>query len=347
MIEVSKWDEYLIHQTDQPISVPTEGRLGVDRFHLLAHDDDGQVLLGTGFGQYRSKGVMDSITYLVTPEEQRILRLSRHVNAQDFADAEIGGLRFEVLDPMRSWRWSLEHEEYGVSFDLRFDADYDPFVYRKFEFEAEGTTGSAYNHYIQLGRFRGDLEVDGKSRSVDYIGIRDRSWGMRAERERQGLHLWIQTQLTDCAVCFTYNEHRNNDIAYLYGAVVPSGGEPSEITELLHDIEFASDGKVPTRYTFKVTDANGDERTITYDPLLTGFIGGLGYGGWHGQDRGPYYEAVETLDITGAVEDVLATQPIVVLDQTCRIECEGKVTFGNVQYGITRSSSYQYRPTLT
>lgn len=326
--------------------MPTAGSLGVDRFHLLAHDDDGTMLIGTGFGQYRSNGVMDSITYTVTPEEQRILRLSRHVNHQDFADTEIGGLRFEVIEPMKSWRWALEHPEYGIAWDLRFDADYDPFVFRKFEFKAEGTTGSAYNHYIQLGRFRGFLEVDGNRRDIDYIGIRDRSWGMRAERERQGLHMWIQTQLTDCAVCFTYNEHRNNDIAYLYGAVVPRGGEPREITTLEHDIEFPDGGKVPARYVFRVVDATGDERIITYTPIMTGFIGGLGYGGWHGKDRGPYYEAVETIDIAGPVEEVLATQPIVVLDQVCRIESDGKTTYGNIQFGITRSSSYTYRPTL-
>jgi hypothetical protein len=320
--------------------------LEVDRFHLLAHDEAGELLLGTGFGQYRTNGVMDAITYAVFPGEQRVLRVSRRITRDTFADTRVGPLSFDVLEPLRRWRWRLEEPRDGLAFDLEFTGTYEPFLYRTFDFAAEGTSESRFNHYIQVGRVAGTVEVDGHAREVDLVGIRDRSWGVRAERERQGLHFWVQTQLDDAAVCFVYNEHRDGSQAYLDGVVVPRGGEPRTIRELRHRVRFQGETRVPSHYEFAVVDESGAERRIAYEPLLTGFIGGLGYGGWHGQDRGDYYEASERADTRKPVEEVLATQPILVLDQVCRITSDGRVSPGNVQFGITRSSSYAYRPTL-
>jgi hypothetical protein len=342
---LSRWDEHLIHQTGAPLFEAQPEQLAVDRFHLLAHDD-GRHLLGMGLGQYRTAGVMDAIVYLVVDGEQRTLRLSRHVSPSDFADVEIGPVAVEVVEPFKRWRWRLdERPAFGVSFDLTFEAAQEPFLYRPFDFARSTGSTSRFNHYIQVGRFTGDLLLDGVGTEVDWVAVRDRTWGVRADRERQGLHFWVHSQLGDDAVYFTYNEHRDGSLAYLDGAVVV-GGEQRPLTALRHALAFGPDGKLPTRYEFELTDDRGERLALTYEPTLTGYIGGLGYGGWHGKDRGPRYEEAERIDTRLTTEQLLERQPILVFDQVCRIVSAEGTHAGNVQFGITRSDAYTYRPTI-
>jgi hypothetical protein len=342
---ITGWDDYLIHQTAEPFlrpSVPDENWM--DRFYWNVHDPGGRIAIGVGLGQYRNTGRMDAVLYVLLPAQQRMLRLARRTTPEDFADPAIGPLRFSVLEPLNRWRWQLGASGLGIEWDLEFHASRAPVEFEPFVF-GEGTEHSAFRHFVQLGDCTGTVTLGGQAIQLAAAPtIRDRSWGVRRARERQGLHLWMQHHFDTADVHLIFNEARDGSVAYCDGRIVDENGS-RRVTAAGHDLRLTPGTRDVEGGTVVIADEAGRVHTISYDRLLRGYVGGVGYGGWAGRDHGDHLETVETFDLSVAVESTLAAQPLLLFDHICRIQLDdGRPTVGSMQIGITRSTRYAYRP---
>jgi hypothetical protein len=290
---------------------------------------------------------MDSIVYVLTGREQRILRLGRHTTSDDYANPVIGPLRFEIVKPMQHWRWVLGENPTGVTWELDFRARWAPVDYRQFEFDNEDGNGSNYHHLVQLGTSQGTVEIDGQR--MDIGGAlhtsRDRSWGVRRAREGQGLLLWLQQRFSDVEISLILIEARDGSITYFDGSATTVSGR-SSLVSVGHNLRMDPGTRDMLGGTVEVGDTSGRTYRIEYaDRLLRGYVGGIGYGGWQGQDRGAFFAESATIDMTRPTAEILAEQPMHLFAHLMRVSLDGnEQTVGDLEGGITRSSRYTYRP---
>jgi len=342
---ITDWDDYFIHQTADPILVPHDPAPNfMDRFYWNVHDRESRFAIGLGLGQYRNTSRMDAIAYVLLPEEQRTVRMARRTTAADFADPAVGPVSFGILEPLKRWTWQMRDNPSGVRWDLEFTANRPPVEFAPFEF-GSGSDRSDYRHFVQLGTVEGEVSVDGEAIVVRQgLAIRDRSWGVRRSRERQGLHLWLHHRFDACDVFLIYNEARDGSVAYCDGAVVDEHGR-HRIVSAGHDLTFVEGSLDVCGGTVSVLDERGETRRVEYDRVLRGYVGGVGYGGWAGAEHPDGLLEAEVTAIDRPVEEILAAQPLLLFDHICRIRLDGGAwTTGSMQLGITRSSQFAYRP---
>jgi hypothetical protein len=344
---ITNWDEYFIHQTQYPILQPLVDTANwIDRFYWNAHATNGSVMLGVGLGSYRSTGRMDSIVYLLHGKEQRILRLARSTGNDDYATPCIGPLRFEIIEPLRKWRLMLDENESGITWDLTFDARWAPVDYRQFEFDNEEGKGSNYHHYVQFGKSKGVVTIDGQQIDIGgpLLTARDRSWGVRRSREGQGLLLWLQHQFKDVEISMILVETRNGEITYFDGTATTAEGS-RKLVGIGHDLRMEAGTRDMLGGSMEVMDSDGKSYKVEYvERLLRGYLGGIGYGGWQGKDRGELFIETDRLDMSRPTADILATQPMHLFGHLMKIRLGDEETVGDLEGGITRSSKYNYRP---
>jgi hypothetical protein len=315
----------------------------MERCYWHVNDPGGQVAVGLGLGQYRCAGVLDAVLYLTRAGEQRVLRLSRHLSEANFADPRLGPLELTVTVPLREWRLRLGENPSGITLDVRFVASADPVAFSPFDFRGEDDH-SLYTHFVQLGCATGAIEIDGVAVAEGNAlpTIRDRSWGVRRARERQGLHLWLQHEIEGVRVNLIYNEARDGSAIYMDG-VVDADGSVARIVAIGHDLEVDGSRDI-CGGGVEMRDQEGRVFSLSYERLLSGYVGGVGYGGWAGVDRGEFFMEHETMDLNQPLTALLAAQPMLLFDHLCRVRIAGHgEAVGSFQAGITRSTSYTYR----
>src|SRR5207248_10459013 len=99
------------------------------------------------------------------------------------ADLAVGGVRYERLAPMQSWRLTADVDR--VALDLVFDALTPAVGVDGQGREGKGASAATATtvgkgHLEQAGRWTGWIDVDGtRHELVDARGNRDKSWGPR------------------------------------------------------------------------------------------------------------------------------------------------------------------------
>ena len=101
---LSKFDDYPIHQTSQPIATPVSGdRNTYDRYWFNGYQDDGEFYFGIGAALYPNLGILDCGLSIVRDGEQHAFHASRRAPLEP-TDLRIGPFEIEVLEPMRRIR---------------------------------------------------------------------------------------------------------------------------------------------------------------------------------------------------------------------------------------------------
>lgn len=344
---ITGWDDFFVHQTPYPI-VQTISMTPnwIDRFYWNVQDTSGSLMFGVGLGGYRTTSRMDSIVYLLHGKQQRILRLARRTNERDYADPQIGPLSFSVVEPLRKWRLSLGENPSGIAWDLVFEASGESVDYRQFEFDNENGQGSNYHHFVQLGRCTGVVSVDGHTINAGtLLTSRDRSWGVRRAREGQGLLLWLHHQFDEVDLCMILIEARDGTLTYFDGTATTDGVQV-KLVSAGHDLRLDPATRDVLGGSVEMLDANGRHYKVEYrERLLRGYLGGIGYGGWQGRDRGDLFMETETIDMSRPASEILAAQPMHLFGHLMRASLNGGPdTVGDLEGGLTRSRSYLYQP---
>ncbi len=159
-----------------------------------------------------------------------------------------GRLRFDFVEPFQRFRLSFEGERHRLELD--YEARFPVFDYAFARRPGGGSAG--LEHYEQALTARGEIEMDGKRRSISCLGHRDHSWGFRNESKITGWN-WVAAQFGDK----TLNLYR----AVIGKAFIGSGfvssaeGNPRIVRMTVEGTDY-EDG-APVGSTFTGVDENG------------------------------------------------------------------------------------------
>lgn len=335
---LSELDDLLTHQTFE-----THDRVFLDdprwteRFIIEVHDTAGEVFLFTGLGIYPNTGYMDGFAICWHDGKQHNLRAGRELGGDRWR-LHAGPLRFDIPDPMRTWRLAADDAGYGFSFDIVFTRRTLPVQMPTMRIERDGELLVGYSHFVQAGDYEGWIEADGKRYDVSgWSGERDRSWGVRppSARTRRGLHTWLPIQFDDRSIWVWTRDDQQGEQVGLCGFVRPVGrddpGEPVAVTAYRHDldVELVGEHRVLRGGRLEIETADGELIELGVEPLgpVISLVGG-GYGGKdaQGTPKGPLFVDSEIWDfnVPGAFEDV----PHSILEHPCRFTWGDRVGYG-------------------
>lgn len=314
-----------------------------DRFMFNLHPVDASspsVVLG--LGSYPPKNVVDGFAILVTGTEQRNLRFATELGATDGASA--GPLSWQVLEPMRTWRIALGANPAGLEFDLVWRARTPAWTGEVSVTNDDGTP-SSFAHLFQSGYYTGTLSIDGREQRIDgWYGQRDRSRGVRTMSGGQGLHIWYQAQFPDRSIGFLLVETRQHGRLLLEGAVMHETGQLDHVVNVRHDLQF-DDNLDLKGGTVEVTTEGGTVYVVDTDASAGGgYMSGAGYGGHHGRPRGRDHIEYDVYPLDGSVSP--RTLDSALTDRLASFTWNGTPGRGILEFALTRSRSYTYRPTL-
>jgi hypothetical protein len=338
---LTELDDLLTHQTlDTHDRVILDDPRWTERFIVEAHDPQGGLQLFTGLGIYPNTRYMDGFAIVSEGGEQRNLRAGRDL-ARDRWRLEAGPLRFDIVEPMRTWRLRCGEGGHGFAFDLRFTRRTQPYLIPTMRVERGDQLVVWYSHFVQAGRYEGFIEVGGRRYdATGWTGERDRSWGVRpaSARKRRGLHTWLPMQWDDLSIWVWTAEDASGGVQGLEGAIRPvadDGGEPAApipITSYEHDLdlELAGEHRILRGGRLRVTGTDGSVHEIAatrHGPYLSLYGGGYGGDQPQGTPKGELFVDGErwATDPATFAERV----PHSILEHCTRFErADGQVGFG-------------------
>jgi hypothetical protein len=314
---ISQMDEYLVHQTEKPLAqVASDHPDWQDRFYFNIHDEAGEFCAITGLGAYPNRGVHQAYLFAV----HKGVHYS-YFNVRPLAaDREVmtaGSLAFEVVEPLKSWRINVADEANGLHGELVFQARTPLYTFSPVHWQNGERTVVHQMHYTQSGRYSGSFHVGGRELS-GLLGMRDRSWGIRAMAEVP-MWIWVSAQFKDSTVTAWLWETPAGEVIHQDGAITTEAGDIHPITAIAHDLDVPEGRKVPRFGRFRFTMASGDTVEITAEENSTIYLGPM-------QNR--WDEAEE-----GALER--ADSASFGSDQYCRFQMNGETGYGVVEYMFT------------
>ncbi len=352
---ISRADDYLIHQTSEPVRhVATSDRRFYDRHFLTGHaKGEHGLFFMIGVGAYPNLGVLDAFASVATSGEQRTTRGSRELGDDRMDTTAIGPISLEVLEPLRRLRVRcLPDGPDGIELDLTWTGAVEPFAEPRTFSRVMGRVMEDSTRLIQTGTYQGRIRVGGRTLDVHpdgWWGARDRSWGVRSigmEREPRGIQqahrvgetrpplwIWSPMQFTDETVHFNLAEHADGTreiqtVRRMRGGEITAFSYPDHALRLDPESRELLAGSQVSWH-----EPGGKRRTVTLTPLCSAYLrAGTGYGGpdpWrHGTYMGERWEDTVTFDLG----DSAVTAKIGPTHVCCRMDRDdGAVGYGTFE----------------
>jgi hypothetical protein len=179
----TRLDDALIHQNYGTLEqvVDTDPRW-FDRFYFDLQAIDGSLSIAQGIGVYPNMGVMDGFSLFCLPDKQVNVRASRELVNGNRDEMDVGPIHAEILVPMKSWRFWLEENAQGATYDFTYTSDFKALDPLRLISDFEGRRVWDWTHFGHVGRVEGWAKLDGKTYELKpdtHYAIRDRSWGVR------------------------------------------------------------------------------------------------------------------------------------------------------------------------
>ncbi len=357
-------DESFHHQiTDTFATVSQSDRSWTEKVCAMAARKDGSIQLAFGMGKYPNRGVLDAYAGVSIGKEQWTVRSSRRL-APDVDRLETGPIRYEVLEPLQTIRFSLgANDVVPVQFEWTFTAALPAALEQPEHHRSrDGLRLDAdIVRYHQIGTGSGWADVDGERFVLgddDSVSTRDHSWGVRymvgepapdveeaprpssvsstiiwspilcerADGTRYGMHTY-------------YQRHGIGDWQRieLQGGIEHVDGRREPWAALVPRAEVRDDNRRLVSATLDATMADGSPRPVTITAVGdTGFHLGTGLyfgfdGHWHGQWRGDLH--VDGEHIADCTDPTTARRIHQMRDNLVRVDDPAGrgVGFGNMQ----------------
>jgi hypothetical protein len=339
-MQVSRWDDYLIHQIAQPIdTVGTHDENFMDRLWFMAHTEDGSLQMMAGLGVYPNKGLTDAFLLIRNRGIQHNFRAYRHIEG-DRSVARIGPLSFDIVVPQQHWRVVLANNENGIACWLDFQARVAPFLFPELGFKQQEQM-----HYKQPGRCEGTLTVAGEKFPVSAMpSVRDRSWGVRQPGliANIGTLIVIEAHFDSISATLIYIDSQH--FRMRQGALLFDDGSVIPIVEIRQHVAFDRRQLVHT-VRMELQSESGQTWKLSAlaisDPC---YFSGGGYDGRQGADRGPLHIEGEQWDVS-ADGDVRAVFPY--YSRIVELDLNGERGIGHVEAFISPRQDWVYEATLT
>lgn len=176
-------DEWFNHQiVNTHAAVGTPDRAWTEKAWFALARKDGQLQASFGLGKYANRDILDGFAGVQHGTKQRTVRASRVLSPR-FDDMEVGPLRYEVIEPMKTIRLTLaENSAQPLRYELIFHATMPAFFENRDVVVHGGRVASDVIRNHQAGTVSGWIEIEGARIAVDpdeWFGFRDRSWGVR------------------------------------------------------------------------------------------------------------------------------------------------------------------------
>lgn len=176
-------DEGFHHQVADTFAVVgTSDPAWTEKVCAMAMSRDGAIQLGFGMGKYTNRDVLDGYGAVSRGKSQWTVRASRRL-APAPETTDVLPLRYEVLEPLRVVRFSLEpNDVLPVAFEWTFEAAVPPAFEERTLQKDSFRTSAELVRYHQIGIGSGWVEVEGDRVELDTsscVSTRDHSWGVR------------------------------------------------------------------------------------------------------------------------------------------------------------------------
>jgi hypothetical protein len=360
---LTKYDEFLCHQIVSTLDHPdTSAREWTERTWFSVHDIEGNLSLVNAFGYYPNRNLMD--TYVsVTVEGKTVysIRASRELRPQ-IDETKVGPFLYEIVDPLKKVRSVLEENEYGLSYDIMFEATVPAHEEAPQFARHLGRVRENVVRYVQVGKPTGWIKIEGQSYQLDHDSWRcerDHSWGIRrdggapeagvqpSDIPEGYMHHFIAVQFDEWGATFHQRENSEGQSLMFSGSILyplGSGKEELPLTGIEHNYTFRSDIRQITSGEITLSAADGSQRVISARPLNPCYLKAGGMFGFrdfvHGMWMGPYFIDGHKLDIT---DPSVLTEVHFVDDMACELRCDGNVGYGIVELVLTgRYPKYGY-----
>jgi hypothetical protein len=346
---LSPLDDYPIHQIPEVIRhVGTSDRNFYDRYYFNCHPRSGDLMLITGSGQYPNLGVTDAFALVRTGTTHKVVRASRELGS-DRMDTTVGPFRVEVLEGLKRLRVVLEPTDHGLSYDLTFEGSIPAQLEPAHHIRQQERVVFDSRRLAQTGRWSGTVTVDGATFDVtpdDWLGTRDRSWGIRpvGESEPPGIQvknagtfywLYAPMQFEDHSILCIVQEDEKGRRVLEEAVRVRSGGEPEYLGRPEYRPCYAPGTRDVTEAVIAFSPPNGTPFEVRATPVLpVHLMVGTGYGlepDWkHGMYQGP------ELTVQGVTYDLRRQEDAArmsgMVDAVARFEYAGNVGHGLFEY---------------
>ncbi|MEV0067772.1 MULTISPECIES: hypothetical protein [unclassified Amycolatopsis] len=339
---LSPLDDYLIHQTPDPIRVMATGDpRAYERYWMICHDPTGEVMVATGGSFYPNLDRAEAYAIVNFRGRHTSVRSFRALGV-DRADLRIGPIAPEIIRGLREWRYVLEPNEHGISYDLTF-RDTTRQVFREpLSDSAHGTPPGRRNDvtagFEGFGTVEGWVEVDGTRVELGpgSAGTRDRHWGTGrgvggpAMSLGGRLHVGVSG---NAFVPFSDWTLWGDRVYYPFGDSRPGATRVAKPTRRLRfdpDTDIFAEGIVDYRLgTGEVKQLHYEHLGLQTAFLRCGMYGGTPESGIHqGSYDGPELTEGETYDLTNPRTRISLRG----LDEhLCRVTCDGETVIGIYQ----------------
>jgi hypothetical protein len=319
---LTPFDDYPIHPSADPIASPATGDPNhYDRYWFNGHQKQGEFYIGATMGHYPVRGVVDAGFSLVRNRVEHSVFASGRMPID--RSTQIGPIRIEVVEPIRTIRYVVEPNEHGIEADLIFRATTvaveEP---RQRSISPQGILTNDHTRLTQWGTWDGTISVDGDELRVDpsdVPGTRDRSWGVRpvgeqlttnwARRDRQAFWLWAPLHFDDRYTHLALHEYPDGT-RWLETSLVldplPEGADPwstagvTQCRDLRYELEFEPGRREIKRAEFWFVHPTEGQLHIELEKVFTFRMRGIGYSHpyWgHGTNHGDLETGRESIKL--------------------------------------------------
>ena len=181
---LTPYDELPVHQAPYPVSyVPVTDYAWDEGYFYGTYNADAQLLLLTGMRMNPNADIVGGHVGINLRGKQRTLRLSRTWRQHWYT--QIGPLRYDVIEPYKNIRLSLEPNAARFSFELNWMGLAPPHLSGHHLATNRGRRTTDQTRYNQVGYTRGWIEIDGEKFVVNdssWGACRDHSWGIYEAR---------------------------------------------------------------------------------------------------------------------------------------------------------------------
>lgn len=313
---LTKFDDYLIHQTPMPISsVGTTDTNAYDRYFFEGFTSDASLVFGAAFGFYPNREVVDG-AFSVSIEGVQYSIFSSGSAPIERSESAVGPISVEILAPMRRVRVCVDDATRQFRADLVFEARTAAMEEGREALMDGARTTVDMTRYSQLGSWSGWIDVKGRRIELDslqVLGVRDHSWGIRplggpgaqTRWSRQFYWFWSPTFFPDTNLHWHLTDNSEGEIPHRVGALLPlceAGDSP------LYMRDVGGDSVFPVRFVPQYVEGTRRIKHLEVDlhdkqgprmkleivpnPKIAFSLTGLGYinRDWeHGTWKGPLF----------------------------------------------------------
>lgn len=336
---LTKFDEFPRHQIGNTFNSVGDGtQYWSDGYYFTMGDDAGRVAWFMGLRLHINNDVIDGFTCTALDGRQHNMRWSRRLRPA-IDDIEVGPMKVEIIEGLRSLRVTCEPNEYGQAYDLLWQGVTPPFNEDHVQVYINGRLHSDRSNYDQVMTVNGWIEVNGERIAVDdWTGVRDHSWGIGNQTggprttviapplettAAPGLRQWCWFNLPDRCIFWQFH-HAGGKNPYTKletRCVYPYGDErePFSYVGLDYDIEFERHDGGNTRRMkstlIRLTRPDGAVESYRIEPISYPLY--LQGGGYHngfndtlgrGVYRGDFHHEGEVWEIDRVTKIVTPNQ---------------------------------------